>query len=222
MAACCGGDVFRGDVSALQGGRLVRGAVATSRRSARLARLYGATALACLFAGALSAGSAYAQAVEDLAASIPSGSQMLLEADTLVYDNDANTVTAVGGVRIDYGGNRLVAQRVTYDRKTSRLIASGNVEILESSGTKIFSDQIDITDDFGDGFVNSLRVETVDKTYFAAESAERKGGMLTTFNNGVYTACEPCEETPDKAPIWRIKARKIIWDGKAKTVRFER
>ncbi len=80
---------------------------------------------------------------------------------------------------------------------------------------------IDITDDFGDGFVNALRVETVDKTYFAAESAERRGGILTTFNNGVYTACEPCEEQPDRAPIWRIKAKRIIWNSKAKTVRFE-
>jgi LPS-assembly protein len=164
---------------------------------------------------------ASAQELPDIGADVPEGSQMLLEADTLVYDNDANTVTAVGGVQIDYGGNRLVAQRVTYDRKTSRLIASGNVEIVDSSGTRIFSDEIDITDDFADGFVNALRVETVDKTYFAAESAERKGGRLTTFNNGVYTACEPCEEKPDQAPIWRIKARKIIWDGKAKTVRFE-
>ncbi|WP_139043868.1 LPS-assembly protein LptD [Allomesorhizobium alhagi] len=164
---------------------------------------------------------ASAQELPDIGADVPEGSQMLLEADTLVYDNDANTVTAVGGVQIDYGGNRLVAQRVTYDRKTSRLIASGNVEIVDSSGTRILSDEIDITDDFADGFVNALRVETVDKTYFAAESAERKGGRLTTFNNGVYTACEPCEEKPDRAPIWRIKARKIIWDGKAKTVRFE-
>ena len=82
-------------------------------------------------------------------------------------------------------------------------------------------DHIDITDDFADGFVNALRVETIDKTYFAAESAERMGGVLTTFNNGVYTACEPCEEKPDKAPTWRIKARKIIWNGEKKTVRFE-
>jgi LPS-assembly protein len=196
-------------------------AVISNRKSARLARLYGATALACVMTCVLSAMPAAAQELPELGADVPEGSQMLLEADTLVYDNDANTVTAVGGVQIDYGGNRLVAQRVTYDRKTSRLIASGNVEVVDSSGTRIFSDEIDITDDFGDGFVNALRVETVDKTYFAAESAERKGGRLTTFNNGVYTACEPCEEKPDRAPIWRIKARKIIWDGKAKTVRFE-
>ncbi|MFU0503441.1 LPS-assembly protein LptD [Pseudaminobacter sp. NGMCC 1.201702] len=197
-------------------------AVISARKSARVTRLYGATALACLFACAAPVPFAFGQEVGDLAESVPAGSQMLLEADTLVYDNDQNTVTAVGGVQIDYGGNRLVAQRVAYDRKTSRLIASGNVEIIDSSGTKIYSDEIDITDDFANGFVNALRVETVDKTYFAAESADRRGGVLTTFNNGVYTACAPCEAKPDKAPIWRIKARKIIWDGKEKTVRFEK
>jgi len=186
-----------------------------------MAGLLGATALACLFAVALPSAPAFAQTVADLAPSVPEGAQMLLEADTLVYDNDASTVTAVGGVQIDYAGNRLVAQRVTYDRKTSRLIASGNVEVVNSDGTKIFSQEIDITDDFADGFVNTLRIETVDKTYFAAESAKREGGFLTTFNNGVYTACEPCEAKPDKAPIWRVKAQKIIWNGKKKTVRFE-
>ncbi|RVD14962.1 LPS-assembly protein LptD [Mesorhizobium sp. M4B.F.Ca.ET.017.02.2.1] len=146
---------------------------------------------------------------------------MLLAADTLVYNNDNNTVTAVGGVQIDYGGNKLVAQRVEYNRNTKRLVASGAVELINSDGTKINSDHIDITDDFADGFVNALRVETVNKAYFASESAERMGGVLTTFHNGVYTACEPCEDKPDSAPTWRVKARKIIWNGEKKTVRFE-
>jgi LPS-assembly protein len=194
---------------------------ANIRSSARLARLFGATAMACVFACVFAPAPALSQDVDLAAPSIPENAQMLLEADTLVYDNDANTVTAVGGVQIDYGGNKLVAERVTYERKSGRLIASGNVAVVDSTGTKIFSDEIDITDDFADGFVNALRVETVDKTYFAAESAKRERGVLTTFNNGVYTACEPCEEKPDRAPIWRIKAKKIIWNGQAKTVRFE-
>jgi LPS-assembly protein len=177
--------------------------------------------LACLLAAGAVTVPSWAQEVPDLSAEIPAGAQMLLESDTLVYDNDAQTVTAVGGVQIDYGGNRLVAQRVEYNRQTQRLVASGNVQIVQSDGTKINSDHIDITDDFADGFVNALRVETVDKTYFAAESAERMGGVLTTFHNGVYTACEPCEDKPDQAPIWRVKARKIIWNGQKKTVRFE-
>ncbi|PZV33441.1 Organic solvent tolerance protein [Mesorhizobium kowhaii] len=191
-----------------------------SNRQAGLARLYAASALACLLACAVPM-PALAQDVSDMAATVPSGSQMLLAADTLVYNNDNQTVTAVGGVQIDYGGNRLVAQRVEYNRNTKRMVASGNVEVINSDGTKINSEHIDITDDFADGFVNALRVETIDKAYFAAESAERMGGVLTTFHNGVYTACEPCEDKPDKAPTWRVKARKIIWNGEKKTVRFE-
>ncbi|MBZ9963431.1 LPS-assembly protein LptD [Mesorhizobium sp. BR1-1-2] len=198
----------------------MREAFLPSNRQAGLARLYAATALACLFACAVPL-PAFAQDVGDMATKVPSGSQMLLAADTLVYNNDNQTVTAVGGVQIDYGGNRLVAQKVEYNRNTKRMVASGNVEVINSDGTKINSDHIDITDDFADGFVNALRVETIDKAYFAAESAERMGGVLTTFHNGVYTACEPCEDKPDKAPTWRVKARKIIWNGEKKTVRFE-
>lgn len=199
----------------------MREAVLRSHRQAGLARLYGASALACLLACAVPMTPALAQDVTDMASKVPAGTQMLLAADTLVYNNDNQTVTAVGAVQIDYGGNRLVAQRVVYDRNTKRLVASGAVEIVNSDGTKINSDHIDITDDFADGFVNALRVETPEKAYFAAESAERMGGVLTTFHNGVYTACEPCEDKPDKAPTWRVKARKIIWNGEKKTVRFE-
>ncbi|MFC0207638.1 LPS-assembly protein LptD [Chelativorans intermedius] len=153
---------------------------------------------------------------------LPQDAQMLLSADTLVYDNDRNTISAVGGVQIEYAGYRLVAQRVTYDRGTSRVIASGKVEIVEEDGNRIYADQIDVTDTLSDGFARALRVETVDKTYFAAETAERAAGRLTTFNKAAYTACAPCEEKPDRPPLWQIKAQKIIWDGQAKTVRFER
>ncbi len=199
----------------------MRVAAASSASTAMLTRLCGAAALACVFVAVLPAHTAWSQTIGDLSPDIPAGSQMLLEADTLIYDNDDQTVTASGAVKIDYGGNRLVADRVVYDRSSRRLIAKGDVQIVDSTGTKIFSDQIDITDDFGTGFINALRVETVDKTYFAAESADRRAGLITTFNNGVYTACEPCEENPSKAPIWRVKAKRIIWNSKAKTVRFE-
>lgn len=180
--------------------------------------LCGATALAliCAFGAAI----AHAQDFSGLSATESDG-PMLLEADNLIYDNDKQTVTAAGNVRIEYDGNRLVARRITYNQQTGRIVAVGDVEIVYKDGTRIFSDDIDVTDDFKDGFVNALRVETVDDTYFAAESAERRAGLLTIFNNGVYTACAPCEDQPDKAPIWRVKSKKIIWNGQSKTVRFE-
>jgi len=147
--------------------------------------------------------------------------KMLLQADNLVVDRDQNTVTAAGNVQIEYDGNRLVARQVVYNQKTKRMVAKGNVEILEKDGNRIYSDEIDVTDDFRDGFVNGLRVETVDDTRFAAESAERSLGEITTFNNGVYTACRACEKDPSKPVLWQVKAKKIIWNGTKKTVRFE-
>lgn len=195
------------------------------RARARIACLAGATALACALVGValpgIAPGVAWAQSIDLDRANVSPDAELLLEADTLVYDNDRNTITAEGGVRIDYDGHRLVARRIVYDRATARLIASGDVEIVDRQGTRIQTDEIDITDDFRDAFVRTLRVETVDKAYFAADSAERAGGEVTTFNYGVYTACEPCREKPDKAPAWRVKAQKIIWNGKEKTVRFE-
>src|SRR5690606_38001965 len=96
MVSCRGSNVFRGDVPAVQGRRLVKGEVLRSRRTAHVAHLYGATALACLFSCAFPMLPASAQDLRALAESrVDTSSQMLLEADTLVYDNDKQTVTAV-------------------------------------------------------------------------------------------------------------------------------
>lgn len=197
------------------------GVVVDGRRPASMARLAGAAALACALAAVALPGVVAAQSFGVENASISDSAEMLLEADTIVYDHDQETVTAVGGVQIDYDGRKLVAQRVRYDRSTARLIATGNVEVVDSDGTRMFSQEIDITDDFLDGFVRALRVEAPDRTFFAAESAERRDGTLTTFNHGVYTACEPCEDKPDKKPVWQVRAQKIIWNGQTKTIRFE-
>ncbi|MCB1381635.1 MAG: LPS-assembly protein LptD [Notoacmeibacter sp.] len=186
------------------------------------ARLAGATALGLLATLALiPASPLQAQDLSKLSGKTDPNAQMLLEADTLVYDNDNQVVRALGSVQIDYDGSKLVAREVIYNQKTRRVRAVGNVELVEKDGNRIYADEMDVTDDFGNGFVNALRIETTDNTRFAAESAERSDGNVTTFNNGVYTACEPCEEKPDKAPIWRVKAKRIIWNGQEKTVRFK-
>ena len=64
-------------------------------------------------------------------------------------------------------------------------------------------------------------METADRTYFAAARAERENGERTTFHKGVYTACEPCADRPEKPPLWQVKAAKIIVDQKEKMIYFE-
>ena len=154
---------------------------------------------------------------------VPANTPLLLEADRLIYDRDADTVTATGAVRIAYGDYRIVARKVTYDQRTGRLLAEGAVEIVEPDGNRIYGDLIDVTDDFADGFVNALRVETVANTRFAAESAVRgDAGQRTVFNNGVYTACNTCPGDPEKPVAWRVRARTVIWNQEEREITFQR
>jgi len=147
--------------------------------------------------------------------------RLLLEADRLIYDFDRETITAVGGVQVYYDGYTVEAAQLRYDQRSGRLIATGGVRVTEPGGNVITAREMDITDDFRDGFIESLNVETAQRARFSANSAERRDGNITIFNRGTYTACEKCEEHPDKPPLWQIKAATIIHDQNEKTVRYE-
>nr|WP_244447107.1 LPS-assembly protein LptD [Hoeflea sp. BAL378] len=176
-------------------------------------------ALCAIFA--LSTPEASAQVAIPGNISVQDGQKMLLAADELIYNNDTGVVVASGSVQIDYGNYKLVADRVEYDQTSGRVKASGSVEMVEPTGNRIYADNLDVTDTFSDGFLNALRIETPDNTRIAAESAERSSATMTTFNNGVYTACEPCAENPDRAPFWQVKARRVTQNGETKTIRME-
>lgn len=169
------------------------------------------------------AGAAVAQSpVEDAVVRPPDSTKMLLTASQLVYDQDSKKVIAVGGVQIHYGGYKLVAKRVEYDQSTGRMTAIGDIEMVEPNGNRIYGDKIDVTDNFANGFVESLRIETTDNTRLVAASGERVNGDEMILNKGVYTACEVCAENPKKPPLWQIKAERVIQNGKTRTIRLEK
>ncbi len=153
---------------------------------------------------------------------IPAGAKLYLSSDTLIYDRDHGKIIAAGTVRINYGGYKMVAQRVTYDQVNGRMLASGKIEFVEPSGNRIYADTLDVTDDFANGFINTLRLETTDDTHLAAESAERIDSTYFVLHNGVYTACKPCADHPEKPPLWQVKAEKVIQNGETHTVRLEK
>jgi len=95
------------------------------------------------------------------------------------------------------------------------------VRLTGSDGVITYGEMIDLDDDFRNGFVDSLRLDTVDQTRFAAARAQRTEGQFTVLESGVYTACEPCREDPRKPPLWQVKAARIIHDQSEKMIYFE-
>jgi LPS-assembly protein len=147
--------------------------------------------------------------------------QMLVRASEINYDHVNQRVSAVGNVQIYHGGSTLEADKVIYDQKAKRLFASGNVRLAEADGRVTYGEIIDLSDDFRDGFVDSLRLDGPEQTRFASRRAERTSGNFTVFQSGVYTACEACKDDPTKPPKWQVKAARIIHDEGEKMIYFE-
>ena len=151
----------------------------------------------------------------------PGDAPMLVEANEIRYDYSNNIVSAVGNVQIYYKGSTLEADQVVYDQKAKRLRAEGNARLTQPDGNITYGQVIDLTDDYRDGFVDSLRLEMPDYTRMAAERADRTKGSYTVMNNGVYTACEACKDDPKKPPLWQVRAVRIIHDQGEKMLYFE-
>jgi LPS-assembly protein len=147
--------------------------------------------------------------------------RMLVEAQELVYNEKTNTVEARGDVQINYQGRLLEADRVIYNRTTNRVYAEGHARLTEADGTVLRADRFDFTEDFKNGFVESLRVTGSNRTYFSSPRAERSEGETTTFENGTYTACEPCKDNPDRPPLWQVRAKRIIHKNDEQMVYYE-
>ena len=152
---------------------------------------------------------------------INSSEPMLLQADEMVYDNDNGRITAEGNVEIYYGSYTLLADKVVYNRNANTLAAEGNVRMKDPDGAVITADQLTLTDDFRDGFVDALKLVTKDDTHIVAQSASREAGNVTVFRKGWFTPCKLCEEDPTRPPTWRIRAGKITHKREQATLTFK-
>jgi len=107
--------------------------------------------------------------------------QMLVRAYEIDYDYTNTRVSAVGNVQIYFSGSTLETDRVIYDQKTKRLHAEGNVRLTDTDGKVTYGQIIDLSDDFRDGFVDSLRLDLPEQTRVASSRAQRSSGNFTVF-----------------------------------------
>ena len=151
----------------------------------------------------------------------PNDGQMLVQAVEVDYDYNNQRVSAVGNVQMFYNGTSVEADKVIYDQKTKRLHAEGNIRLTDAEGKITYANVMDLSDDYRDGFVDSLRVDTEDATRMAATRMDRSSGNYTVFENGVYTACAPCKDDPRKPPLWQVKGARIIHNQEERMLYFE-
>lgn len=167
--------------------------------------------------GLFSAAAAPAQPVE---AATDEEVPVLLQADEMSHDRELGIITARGNVEISRLDYVLIADTVTYNQRDDVMTAQGNVTILEPTGNVVFSHYMELTGDLKDGIVEDIRVILSDGARFAANGARRTGGVIHEMSKAVYSPCEVCREDPSRAPLWQIKAIKIVHDQRRHEVSY--
>lgn len=150
-----------------------------------------------------------------ICAAIPASGQdagdppVLVTADSLQYDQSLGLVRAEGRVELTQGGRTLLADAVSYSERDDKVVASGNVSLLEDTGSVLFADYLELTGGMRNGFVRDISFLLADNSRGAAPYAQRIDGNRTVMRKAVYTACTLCEEDPTRAPLWQIKGGRV-------------
>jgi LPS-assembly protein len=146
---------------------------------------------------------------------------VLLQADEITYDGDLGVVTARGHVEIARGDRVVHADTVSYNEKAQTVTASGNVSLTDERGNTVFADYAELTKDLKEAAIESIRLLLSDKSRLAAASGKRTGGNVNEFNYAVYSPCQLCAEDPTRAPLWQIKAVKVTYNEAEHKIQYE-
>ncbi len=142
---------------------------------------------------------------------------ILMTADELQFDDELGIATAKGNVEISQNDRVLLADLVSYNQRDDVVSASGNVILLEPTGEVLFAEFAELTGDMREGFLRGFRMLLEDNSRLAAVSAQRRGGVETQLNRGIYSACRDCVGF-DGEPLWNVRASSVTHNQERREV----
>ena len=138
--------------------------------------------------------------------------QVRFSAATLEYENDTDIVTATGDVRMYREGNRLRADRVVWNRKTGKVVATGNIAVTNPGGDIAYGDSIELTDALKDGVVDNMLIVLAKGGRLAAQHGTRALDETVTLDDAAYTPCSVTgSDGCPKQPSWKITAVRVVY-----------
>jgi LPS-assembly protein len=149
-------------------------------------------------------------------------SQVQFSAGTLEYDYDADVVTATGAVRMTRAGDRLRADKVVWNRKSGRVVASGDVAVTNPEGDVAYGDSIELTDTLKDGVVDNLLVVLEQGGRLAAVRGVRAPDGTMNLERAVYSPCAVTgSDGCPREPTWKITAVKVVYRPDRQRIYYE-
>jgi LPS-assembly protein len=143
------------------------------------------------------------------------------QADKAEYDDQTQILTATGAVFLQRQDQSVRADKVTWNRQTGKILATGNVRMVDKDGNQLFTNQVELTDQFDVGAMQSMLLALREGGRLAANSGTRDADGRVTLTHAAYTGCAVVNPKGcDVKPSWRIDASKVLYDPNRKLMRF--
>lgn len=141
-----------------------------------------------------------------------------LEADELINDEENNILTAKGEVEGRYQDRTLRAEEVIYNLETGRVVATGNVVLIDANGSSQYADRLELSNELEAGTAADFTSRFENGAVLGAALAKRRTDEGVELYKAYYTACIPCE---GEKPTWQIKARRVSQDKERNMIRYK-
>ncbi len=147
--------------------------------------------------------------------------QINFEANSVAYDQNAETVTASGDVVLRSEDRSVRADEVTWNRVTGQIVGSGNVRFVDEDGNQLYTSRIELTDAFEAGAMEDLLLALREGGRLAAVTGARRADGTIELTRAAYTGCEVVTGTGcPREPSWRITADRVVYSPADNRVRF--
>lgn len=147
--------------------------------------------------------------------------EVAFEANQIEYDSDADVVTASGNVILRSEGQTLDAQSVSWNRKTGRIVATGNIRLSDEKGNQLYTDSMELTDELKAGAMQNMLLAFAEGGRLAAREGQRDDAGRIELRDAAYSGCavlnpDGCE----RKPSWRIVADRVVYTPQDERIRF--
>lgn len=144
----------------------------------------------------------------------------LLQADTFTYDQQNEVFNAIGRVELEQDNQMVFADKMSYDRKNDKVIASGNVRFVDVTGQVYFAQNVELHNKLKTGAVQQIGMMFSDGSRAVARSAEQTADNKISLHDGIYSPCNLCKDDPRKAPLWQLRADKVVDDKNVQDIYY--
>ncbi|ABD25334.1 organic solvent tolerance protein [Novosphingobium aromaticivorans DSM 12444] len=144
------------------------------------------------------------------------------EADKVRYDSNAELVTATGNVVLRHEDQTVRADNVTWDRNSGQIVANGNIRFVDVDGNVVYTEKVELTDEFKAGAIEDLLVVLRSGGRLAAERGSRDAEGNMTLETAAYSGCAVEDEKGcPRKPSWEVTATRVYFDAKERRVKYK-